>query len=80
MTHIANFVNDFNRNYSVKLNEYYGKEKNFTYTYGMINSIFDDLIADLTEGNNVSEFFKTRNKHPVLHSYHTTVTIRSRQL
>ena len=61
MTHIVNFVNDFNRNYSVRLNEYYGKEKNFTYTFGMINSIFDDLVADLTEGNNVSEFFKTNN-------------------
>ena len=59
MTHIAKYVDEFNKNYSVKLNEYYGKESNFTYTYGAINSIFDDLIADVVEGKNYSEFFKT---------------------
>ena len=61
MTHIAKYVEEFNKNYSIKLNKYYGKESNFTYLFGTINSIFDDSIADVVEGKNYSEFFKTND-------------------
>ena len=40
------------------MNNYYNREnKTFKYEYGSINSICDDLIADLTERKNVSQFF-----------------------
>ena len=56
--HILSFVDEFNKNYSLILNNYYNREnKTFRYEYGSINSICDDLIADLTEGKNVSQFF-----------------------
>ena len=56
--HILSFVDEFNKNYSLILNNYYNREnKTFKYEYGSINSICDDLIADLTEGKNISQFF-----------------------
>ena len=56
--YILSFVGEFNRNYSLKLYNYYNREnKTFRYEYGSINSMCDDLIADLTEGKNASQFF-----------------------
>lgn len=56
---ISNLVEEFNKNYSMILNNFYGRPKNFFYDFSSINPIFDALVVDLTEGNDVSNFFRT---------------------
>ena len=52
---ISNLVEEFNKNYSEKLNKYYKEPKE--YDFSLINHIYDTVLVDMTEGNNISEFF-----------------------
>lgn len=54
---LKNFIEEFHKNYSEKLNDFYGKPKGSKFDFSFINAIFDGLIADLTEGRNVSSYF-----------------------
>lgn len=53
---IIDLVEEFNKNYSSKLNSIYNKTENNTYDMSSINSICDTAIADNTEGKNILEF------------------------
>ena len=55
---IANFTEEFNKNYTTKLNELYHKPNNSTFDYAAINAMFDTMVVDITEGNNITGFFK----------------------
>ena len=55
---VSNFTEEFNKNYSEKLNKFYGRPKDFKYDFSDIYPIFDALLADTIEGNDVSEYFR----------------------
>ena len=58
---ISDFVENFNKNYSEILNNFYGRPKDTFFNLDYIIAIFDTLIVDLTEGNDVSQFFIKNN-------------------
>ena len=58
---VFNFIEEFNKNYSEKLNTFHGRPKDSLYNFSSINEIFDTLIVDTTEGNDISEFFEINN-------------------
>ena len=55
---ISKFTEEFNKNYSTILNKLYHKPLNSTYDYALIHAIFDTIIVDTTEGNNITGFFE----------------------
>ena len=58
---ISDFIENFNKNYSEILNSFYGRPKDTFLDFTFINAFFDGLVADLTEGNDVSQFFRMNN-------------------
>jgi len=56
---LKNFIEEFHKNYSEKLNNFYGKPKESKFDFSFINAIFDALMADYTEGRNISSYFNT---------------------
>ena len=55
---ISNFTEEFNKNYTTILNNLYHKPKNSKFDYALINAMFDTIVVDTTEGNNITGFFK----------------------
>ena len=55
---ISNLVENFNKNYSEILNNFYGRPKDYRYDIVLINEICDSAIADNTEGKNISDFLQ----------------------
>ena len=55
---LKNFVEEFNKNYSEKLNDFYGVQKDNKFEFSFIGAIFDTAVVDITEGKNISEYFE----------------------
>ena len=55
---MKNFVEEFNKNYSAILREYYANPNITQLSFSSICGLFDAVIADITEGKNISEFFE----------------------
>lgn len=58
---VFNFIEEFNNKYSEILNTFYHRKKDLKFEFSMINAIFDAIIADTTEGKDISRFFKANN-------------------
>ena len=61
MESILNLVEEFNKNYSEKLNIFYNKTKENKYNFTFISTFCDDTIADITEGKNISDILEKTN-------------------
>ena len=58
---IKDFTDNFNKNYSERLIKFYGFQNITRFNFSLCYAIFDALIADVTEGHNVSPFFEKNN-------------------
>lgn len=55
---LSNLLDEFNKNYSEKLNRYYNKTNENKYDFSLINHIYDTILVDMIEGKNISDFFE----------------------
>ena len=55
---ISKFTEEFKNNYSTIFNNMYGRPQNFIYDFTAVNALFDAMVVDMTEGYNITGFFK----------------------
>lgn len=58
---ILNLVEEFNKNFSESLNIYYNKSKDNKFNFTFMSSLCDSVVADFTEGKNMTDFFQKTN-------------------
>ena len=77
---IIDFVEDFNKKFAEKLNIRFNRTTETKYNFSLILPFYDAAVADLTEGNNITNFFLNTSidKNPFIEKRYEVLTINFR--